>query len=150
MTNDYEVDENGRVTIDISKILTGEVSIRKMAKKFGLRRDDLINRIKEAFKDDEEAINQLNFIVSMNKIIFDDLTIEAAAKDLGMSENELDQKILATLMRNESKLNRYLDKKSGNTDKQNNRKNQGKIQKNKYNRESNNRRNKTISRSKEG
>ena len=116
MTNDYEVDENGRVTIDISKILTGEVSIRKMAKKFGLRRDDLINRIKEAFKDDEEAINQLNFIVSMNKIIFDDLTIEAAAKDLGMSENELDQKILATLMRNESKLNRYLDKKSGNTD----------------------------------
>ena len=150
MTNDYEVDENGRVTIDISKILTGEVSIRKMAKKFGLRRDDLINRIKEAFKDDEEAINQLNFIVSMNKIIFDDLTIEAAAKDLGMSQNELDQKILATLMRNESKLNRYLDKKSGNTDKQNNRKNQGKIQKNKYNRESNNRRNKTISRSKEG
>ena len=146
MTNDYEVDENGRVTIVKSSniiLFIETIKFSWLIASSSSLKASFILFIKS-------SLLKLNFIVSMNKIIFDDLTIEAAAKDLGMSENELDQKILATLMRNESKLNRYLDKKSGNTDKQNNRKNQGKIQKNKYNRESNNRRNKTISRSKEG
>ncbi len=117
-------DENdGGITIDITKILTGEVSIRKMAKQFGLRRDDLINRIKETFKDDPEAINQLNFIVIMNKIIFDDLKLGDAAKELGISRRELDSKIVDTLKnnKNKDKLHRYYDKTRGPREKKENK-----------------------------
>lgn len=113
MTNDHEVKEKESITIDVTKILTGEVSIRKTAKQFGLRRDDLIKRIKDTFKDDEAAISQLNFIVAINKIIFDDLSLADAAKELEMDEQELDDRIVETLSVNEDKLRRYYEKTRG-------------------------------------
>lgn len=113
MSNDQEVKEKESITIDVTRILTGEVSIRKTAKQFGLRRDDLIKRIKDTFKDDEQAISQLNFIVAINKIIFDDLTLTDAAKELEMDEKELDDRIIETLSVNEDKLRKYFEKTRG-------------------------------------
>ena len=100
MTNKNEL-------IFINKILTAELPIRKAAKNLGLRRDDLIRRIKEILKNDEENIKKLDLIIFTNKIIFDNFKIKDVAKKLELSENELDKKIEIMLCKNKNKLKKY-------------------------------------------
>ena len=56
MTNKNEM-------IFINKILNTELTIRKTAKQFGLRRDDLIRRMEEALAGDEENLKQLKLVI---------------------------------------------------------------------------------------
>ena len=130
MTKNQEIVEKESITIDVTRILTGEASIRKTAKQFGLRRDDLIKRIKDTFKDDEQAISQLNFIVAINKIIFDDLALADAAKELEMDEKELDSRIVETLRGNRDKLRKYYEKTRGPIENNNERRYPNKGKKN--------------------
>ena len=83
--------------IFINKILNAELSIRKTAKQFGLRRDDLIHRIQENLAGDEDNLRQLELVIVINKMLFDNLKMDEAAKELNMTVQELDKKILKTL-----------------------------------------------------
>lgn len=87
----------------INKILRSEITIRKAAKNFGLRRDDFISRIKEMLKDDEENLRRLEFILITNKILFDNLKIDKAAKMLRISVKELDKEIRNIVKNNKEK-----------------------------------------------
>ena len=98
---------NKNELIFINKILNAELTIRKAAKRLGLRRDDLIKRIKEMLKNDEENIKKLNVIIITNKILFDNLNIKEAAKQLDMTEKELDTSIKTILINNQNKFKRY-------------------------------------------
>ena len=105
MTNKNEM-------IFINKILNTELTIRKTAKQFGLRRDDLIRRMEEALAGDEENLKQLKLVIVINKMLFDNLSMQEATKELNMTEKELDKKILSTLANNPDKLQRYKDYKN--------------------------------------
>lgn len=99
---------NANELIFVNNILTAKLSIRKAAKQLGLRRDDLIRRIKEMIKDDEENLEKLNLIIIIiNKILFDNLKIQDASKMLKISVKELDKKITKILELNIDKKNRY-------------------------------------------
>jgi len=103
---------NANELIFVNNILTAKLSIRKAAKQLGLRRDDLIKRIKEMIKNDEENLEKLNLIIIINKILFDNLKIEEASRMLKISEKELDTKITKILELNVDKKNRYEEIKS--------------------------------------
>ena len=105
MTNKNEM-------IFINKILNTELTIRKTAKQFGLRRDDLIRRMEEALAGDEENLKQLKLVIVINKMLFDNLSMQEATKELNMTEKELDKNILSTLANNPDKLQRYKDYKN--------------------------------------
>lgn len=110
MTNKNEM-------IFINKILNTELTIRKTAKQFGLRRDDLIRRMEEALAGDEENLQQLKLVIVINKMLFDNIPMNEAAKELGITEKELDKKILSTLANNEDKLKRYKEYKNPSQNK---------------------------------
>ena len=93
--------------IFVNNILTAKLTIRKAAKQLGLRRDDLIRRIKEMLKNDEENIKKLDLIIITNKILYDNLSAQKAAKTLHISEKELDKKISILLENNVNKKKRY-------------------------------------------
>ena len=88
---------NRNEMIFINRILNAELSIRKTAKQFGLRRDDLIHRIQEVLADDEDNLRQLDLVIVINKMLFDNVKMEDAAKELDMTVQEMDKKILKTL-----------------------------------------------------
>ena len=98
---------NTNELIFVNNILTAKLTIRKAAKQLGLRRDDLIRRVKEMIKHDEENINKINLVIITNKIIIDKLSIKEAAKELNMSEKELDKNIISLIQKNQNKLKRY-------------------------------------------
>lgn len=104
---------NRNEMIFINRILNAELSIRKTAKQFGLRRDDLIHRIQEVLADDEDNLRQLDLVIVINKMLFDNVKMEDAAKELDMTVQEMDKKILKTLSSNEDKMQKYLDYKNG-------------------------------------
>lgn len=98
---------NTNELIFVNNILTAKLTIRKAAKQLGLRRDDLICRMKEILKNDEESIKKLDLIILTNKILFDDFTIKEVAKRLEITEIELDNSIKRILKENKNKMNRY-------------------------------------------
>ena len=98
--------------IFINRILNAELSIRKAAKQFGLRRDDLIRRIRENLIEDTDNLQQLELIIAINKMLFDNVKMNDIAKELNMNVQELDKKILKTLSDNEEKMQKYLDYKN--------------------------------------
>ena len=98
---------NKNELIFINKILSADLSIRKAAKKLGLRRDYLIKRIKEILKDDEENIKKLDIIIISNKILFDNLKIKEAAQKLKMTEKDLDKCLKNIFSKNKEKLYIY-------------------------------------------
>lgn len=102
---------NSNEMIFIKKILNSELTIRKAAKQFGLRRDDFIRRMREAIGDDEASLKQLDLVIIINKMLFDDVPLDVAAKEMGLSIQELDKKILKTLSNNKDKMTRYLEYK---------------------------------------
>ena len=110
MTNKNEM-------IFINKILNTELTIRKTAKQFGLRRDDLIRRMEEALAGDEENLKQLRLVIVINKMLFDNLPMKEAAEELKLTEKELDRRILSTLANNPDKLKRYQEYKKPNQNK---------------------------------
>lgn len=87
----------------INKILRSEITIRKAAKNFGLRRDDFVSRIKEMLKDDEENLRRLELVLITNKILFDNFKIDKAAKMLKISIKELDKEIRNIVKNNKEK-----------------------------------------------
>ena len=93
------------------RYLGGDVSIRKAAKQFGLRRDDFIRRIREALGDDKASLQQLDLIIIINKMLFDNIPLNVAAQEMNLSIQELDKKILKTLSSNKDKMTRYLEYK---------------------------------------
>ena len=93
--------------IFINKILNAELSIRKIAKQLGLRRDDLILRMREALAGDEEKLEQLDFLIALNQMLFGNVKMEEVAKELNITVQELDKKILKTLSNNEEKMKKY-------------------------------------------
>lgn len=106
--------QNKNEMIFINKILTTELTIRKAAKQFGLRRDDLIRRIKEIIADRPDLLKQLDLVIVINKMLYDNLSMEKAAEELKVTEKELDRKILSTLADNKDKLERYKEYKKPN------------------------------------
>lgn len=98
---------NTNELIFVNNILTAKLTIRKAAKQLGLRRDDLISRIKEMLKNDEENIKKLDLIIITNKILYGKLSMKKAAKILHLSEKELDKRIKILLENNANKLNKY-------------------------------------------
>lgn len=98
---------NKNELIFINKILSADLTIRKAAKQLGLRRDDLIKRIKEILKDDEENIKRLDIIIFSNKILFDNLKIKEAAQKLKMTEKDLDKCLKNIFSKNKEKFNIY-------------------------------------------
>ena len=98
---------NTNELIFVNNILTAKLTIRKAAKQLGLRRDDLIYRIKEMLKNDKESIRKLDLIICINKILFDNLSIKEAAKKLEVTEIELDKSINQILVEKPNKLSRY-------------------------------------------
>lgn len=102
---------NSNEMIFIKKILNGELTIRKAAKQFGLRRDDFIRRLKEAIGDNKEDLKQLELVIIINKMLFDNIPLDVAAKEMKLPVQELDKKILKTLSNNKDKMTRYLEYK---------------------------------------
>lgn len=102
MTNTNEL-------IFVNKILNTELTIRKAAKQLGLRRDDLIKRIKEIIKNDKENLEKLNLIIVINKILFDNLSMKDAANIFHITEKDLDKKIINIISKNPDKAKRYED-----------------------------------------
>ena len=98
---------NTNELIFVNNILNTKLTIRKAAKHLGLRRDDLIKRIKEILKNDEENTRKLDLIIITNKVLYDNLSIKDAAKILNLSEEELNKKITVLLQNNENKKKRY-------------------------------------------
>ena len=98
---------NKNELIFVNKILNADITIRRAAKDLGLRRDDLICKIKEMLKGDTENLKKLDIIILINKILFDDLKISEAARNLKMTEKELDKCIRVILSRNEEKKRIY-------------------------------------------
>ena len=98
---------NTNELIFVNNILTTKITIRKAAKQLGLRRDDLIEKIKNIIKDDKENIEKLDLIIITNKIIYGKLKIKKAASMLRLTERELDLKILELLSKNQNKKNKY-------------------------------------------
>lgn len=98
---------NTNELIFVNNILTTKLTIRKAARQLGLRRDDLINRIREIIKDDIENIKKLDLIIITNKIIYGNLEIKKAAKQLGITTRELDNNIKIMLKQKENKLKLY-------------------------------------------
>lgn len=94
---------NKNELILINKILNSEITIRKAAKNFGLRRDDFILRIKEMLKDDKENLKRLDVILMTNKILFENLKINKAAKILNMTIKDLDKEIRNIIKNNKEK-----------------------------------------------
>ena len=108
---------NKNEMIFINKILNTELTIRKTAKQFGLRRDDLIRRMEEVLAGDEENLKQLRLVIVINKMLFDNLPMKEAAEELKLTEKELDRRILSTLANNPDKLKRYNEYKNPNQNK---------------------------------
>ena len=98
---------NKNELIFVNKILSSELTIRKAAKQLELRRDDLIKRIKEMLKDDEENTQKLDIVILFNKILFDNLQIKEAAKKLKITEKELDKYINNIFSKNKEKIKIY-------------------------------------------
>ena len=98
---------NKNELILVNKILNTELSIRQMAKQFGLRRDDFVNRIREMIKDDEELTKQLDLVLIINQMLYADMPMEEASSKLGITEQELDIRIKQTLKNNLTKMHRY-------------------------------------------
>lgn len=105
MTNTNEL-------IFVNKILNAELTIRKAARRLGLRRDDLIKRIREIIKNDEENLEKLNLIIITNKILFDNLSIKDAANLFHITEKDLDKKIINIISKNPDKIKRYEEYKN--------------------------------------
>lgn len=97
--------------IFIRKILNSELTIRKAAKQFGLRRDDFIRRMREAIGDDEASLKQLDLVIMINKMIFDEIPLDVCAKEMNLSVQEFDKKVLKQLSGNKDKMTRYLEYK---------------------------------------
>ncbi len=93
--------------IFVNQILTTKLTIRKAAKQLGLRRDDLIKRIKVMLKNDPENIRRLDIIILTNKILFGNLKIKEAAKRLKITEKELDRQIQLFLDKDSMKFKKY-------------------------------------------
>lgn len=93
--------------IFVNKILSLELTIRKAAKQLGLRRDDLIKRIREMLKEDKENLKKLDLILIINKILFGNLSMKDAAKKMKMTIKELDKEITFILKNNIDKKTRY-------------------------------------------
>ena len=108
---------NKNEMIFINKILNTELTIRKTAKQFGLRRDDLIRRMEEVLAGDEENLKQLRLVIVINKMLFDNLPMKEAAEELKLTKKELDRRILSTLANNPDKLKRYQEYKKPNQNK---------------------------------
>lgn len=94
---------NKNELILINKILRSEITIRKAAKNFGLRRDDFVLRIKEMLKNDKENLRRLEIILITNKILFENFKIDKAAMLLGISVKELDKEIKNVIKNNKEK-----------------------------------------------
>lgn len=98
---------NTNELIFVNNILTMKVTIRRAAKQLGLRRDDLISRIKFMLQNDEENLKKLNLIIIINKILFDNMNFKEAARELKLTEKELDRNILKMLENSQNKKQKY-------------------------------------------
>lgn len=104
---------NTNELVFVNNILTTKITIRRAAKQLGLRRDDLIRRVKEILKSDEENLKKLDLIIITNKILYDNLSIKDAARILKITPKELDKKITVLLENNEKKRLKYSEIKCG-------------------------------------
>jgi len=98
---------NKNEMIMVNKILNTELSVRQMAKQFGLRRDDFVRRIREMIADQPEMLEQLDLVLVLNQMLYANMSVKQASKKLNITEEELDKRIRRTLVDNPVKMKRY-------------------------------------------